>query len=88
MTEPPSHDWAWYRCSILGCGAGPILVRKAPRLVGHWALAYPDGASRVMAGSEPGCPHGGDELESLMPTIHKAGWIHSAAQAEAALAVR
>lgn len=65
MTEQ-SHDWAWFRCSILGCGAGPLLARRTPRLVGHWALAYPDGPSWVIAGSEPACPHCGDGLESLL----------------------
>lgn len=64
MSDPHSHDWTWYRCSILGCGAGPFLARQTPRLMGHWALAYPDGASWVVAG-EPACPHCGHGLESL-----------------------
>lgn len=84
MTEHYSHDWAWYRCSILGCGAGPLLVRQAPRLVGHWDLAYPDGPSWVMAGSKPACPHCGDGLESLLPIGHATGWISTVAEMDAA----
>jgi len=28
MRLPQDHEWRWHRCSILGCGAGPLRTRR------------------------------------------------------------
>ena len=67
MDWNPDHEWYWYRCSILGCGAGPLRVRPHPRLGEGWSIGFTDGPVWSVAGPEPRCPHCGDGLEVLAP---------------------
>ncbi len=60
-------EWRWYRCSIIGCGAGPLRVRPHPRLRESWSIGFTDGPVWLIAASKPRCPRCGDELEVLAP---------------------
>jgi len=65
MREPQEYSWEWFRCSILGCGAAPLRVRRHPRLRGRWYVGFTGGPLWVVSGSEPACPCCGQELETL-----------------------
>lgn len=65
MREWQEYDWQWFRCSILGCGAGPLRVRRHPHLAGAWSVGFTDSALWVMSGHVPACPFCGQGLEML-----------------------
>lgn len=58
-------EWRWYRCSILGCGAGPLRVRPHHRHRDRWSVGFEDSLLWLVAGQKPVCPRCGDELDAL-----------------------
>ena len=73
MGQRQENDWQWYRCSILGCGAVPLRVRRHPSLRGSWSVGFTDSSLWVIPGPAPACPRCGDELEMLAPGSRRDG---------------
>lgn len=67
MSAHEDHEWRWHRCSIVGCGAAPLRVRRHPHLSDRWSVGYTDGPVWVIPGPEPLCPRCGSWLEALAP---------------------
>lgn len=67
MSPNVEPEWRWYRCSIMGCGAGPLRVRPHPRFPDRWSVGFSAGAPSVTPGPEPLCPRCGHWLEALAP---------------------
>jgi hypothetical protein len=67
MNWHDAEEWHWYRCSIIGCGAGPLRVRPHHRSRESWSIGFTDGPVWLISASEPRCPRCGDELEMLAP---------------------
>ncbi|MGH7702346.1 MAG: hypothetical protein ACREMO_04595 [Gemmatimonadales bacterium] len=65
MRQEQEVDWQWFRCSILGCGAVPLRVRRHLYLWESWSVGFIDSAPVVRSGPAPTCPHCGQELEPL-----------------------
>ncbi len=65
MKDDQNYDWLWFRCSIMGCGAGPLRVRRHPYQAGKWSVGFTDSPLWAISGPVPRCPTCGSELERL-----------------------
>jgi len=80
MFDQFEAEWQWYRCSITGCGAGPLRVRPAAQRASRWAVGFADSDWWLVHGLTPSCPQCGHELDPLAGTLYSALLLAGAAQ--------
>jgi hypothetical protein len=65
MSGQVDFEWRWFRCSIIGCGAGPLRVRRHPHHPSCWSVGFTESQLWVVPGPKPVCPICGDYLDAL-----------------------